>query len=321
MEKIDNLQMIWGDKSGRFPFSNSIYIADKVKTVIDTGAGHDNLEQLSKEVGLVINSHYHLDHIRYNHLFLKAEVIVHQRDIQALASLTGFAKKYGAELVLGSDWVENWEREIVSQRNSHPEQGFVYEPDFYKSIGKVDGIYSNEEQFSFGYTKMEVIHAPGHSEGHCCFFFPKQGLCFATDYNIGSDFGPWYGGDDSDIDELLSSVQKLVDLDAKYYVNSHDQKIFTKEEFHKGVRGFLDWIDAREEKITNLLDKGYSFTDLCNEGIFYKKKYLVLDWVLIWEVTMLIKHLQRLKKSELMPKNLANAMAANNMFLFPLRTT
>lgn len=296
MEMIDNIVMIWGDKAGRFPFSNSILINDKIKTLIDSGAGQDQLKTLNEEIDLVINSHYHLDHIRYNHLFTKAEIIVHENDTQALKSLKSFAIKYGGELVFGIDWVDYWVGKIMTQKNREPEQGFVYDPEFYKSIGRITNTFSTDETISCGRTKLKVIHTPGHSEGHCCFFFPSQGLCFATDYNVGSDFGPWYGGSDSDIDSLLLSSKKLIDLDAKYYVNSHDQKIYTKREFQRKLETFLNWIEQREEEIEKLLNKGYSFTDLFNEGICYKKKYLILDWVKIWEVTMLIKHLIRLKK-------------------------
>jgi len=301
MDAIDNIKIIWGDKAGRFPFSNSIFVDDKLKTIIDSGAGKNKLKTLSKEVDLVINSHYHLDHIIYNYLFKKAEIIVHEKDMEALKNLKNFATKYGGELVFGIGWVDNWVSKITNQGNNHPEQGFVYDQQFYRSIGRITNTFSTGEVVSFGKTKLEVVHSPGHSEGHCCFFFPSQGLCFATDYNIGSDFGPWYGGADSDINLLLLSAKKLIELDAKYYINSHDQKIYTKKEFARGLSTFLAEIEIREEKIQKYLKKGYSFDDLCSEGIFYKKKYLALDWVKIWEVTMLFKHLKRLNKCSIAP--------------------
>lgn len=294
MHIIDNIVIIWGDKAGRFPFSNSIFVNDKTKTIIDSGAGKNKLKALSKEIDLVVNSHFHLDHIIYNYLFEKAEIIIHEKDVEALKSLKNYATKYGGELVFGIDWVDNWVSKITSHENKYLEQGFVYDPQFFKSVGRITNTFSTDEVVSFGKTKLEVIHSPGHSEGHCCFFFPSQGLCFATDYNIGSDFGPWYGGADSDIDLLLLSAKKLIEIDAKYYINSHDPKIYTKREFKRGLSGFLDKISGREEKIQILLEKGYSYDDLCSEGIFYKKKYLVLDWVKAWEVAMLIKHLKRL---------------------------
>ncbi|MDA8233555.1 MAG: hypothetical protein M0Z31_01865 [Clostridia bacterium] len=117
-----------------------------------------------------------------------------------------------------------------------------------------------------------------------------------------SEFGPWYGGADSDIDDLISSADKLLDLDAKYYMNSHIPQVFSKEEFRQGLKHFLDTINHREKKIAALVKKGYSFTELCSEGLFYKQKYLSYDWVKIWETVMIMKHLQRMNMADLIVK-------------------
>jgi len=54
--------IIWGDKAGRFPFSNSVYVEDRIRVLIDAGAGLEKLEPLGEDIDLVLSSHYHLDH-------------------------------------------------------------------------------------------------------------------------------------------------------------------------------------------------------------------------------------------------------------------
>jgi len=307
MEVINKIYMIWGDKCGRFPFSNSLYIDDKIKIIIDTGAGYHKYTEFNGEIDLIINSHYHLDHIRYNYLFSNAEIIIHESDISAMQDLNKFAKTYGGELAFGSEWIDKWEKEISSQANKHSSQGFVYESEYFKSIGKVHNTYSSGDKVSCGNIIFEIVHTPGHSAGHCSFFFPEQNLCFATDYNVGGSFGPWYGGEDSDIDLLIQSAKKLIDLDAKYYINSHDQQIYYKKDFSTKLEEFLEVIEVREKQILDLIEKGYSVKELCSEGIIYSKKYLYLEWVKIWETVMIIKHLNRLEKKGILMSPLTNS--------------
>ena len=43
---------------------------------------------------------------------------------------------------------------------------------------KVDLFLNGGMALDFGKTRVEVIHAPGHTRGHCALFFPRKKFCF-----------------------------------------------------------------------------------------------------------------------------------------------
>ena len=61
---------------------------------------------------------------------------------------------------------------------------------------------------------IEVLHTPGHTPGHCCFYVPNEGLLFSGDQLFAGSIGrtDLPGGDH---DELMRSMeQKVLQLDA-----------------------------------------------------------------------------------------------------------
>ena len=64
------------------------------------------------------------------------------------------------------------------------------------------------DEINLGQTKIKVIHTPGHTVGHCCFWFPEPEILFSADIDL-SDFGPWYGNACSDLASLDNSLEKL----------------------------------------------------------------------------------------------------------------
>jgi hydroxyacylglutathione hydrolase len=70
-----------GKNGGRFPYSNSILIAeDNNKSIlVDTGCGLEKLSQIKKSANVVkiINSHTHPDHSAGNWVFRESAVPLH----------------------------------------------------------------------------------------------------------------------------------------------------------------------------------------------------------------------------------------------------
>jgi ribonuclease/clavin/mitogillin len=47
-----------------YPYSNSLYINDNIKTIIDAGAGGNAYQEIAPDhIELLLLSHYHFDHI------------------------------------------------------------------------------------------------------------------------------------------------------------------------------------------------------------------------------------------------------------------
>ncbi len=310
MITFGRIRCLWGEKQSRFPYANTIFVDDEVRAVIDPGAGAAALEPLGRRgVDLVINSHYHFDHIRFNYLFLRGRVWVNRLDREALSDLGRFAAKYGALRVKGAAWID----ELAARLRDGGGDGgagrggrasFTYDQGFYRAIGKVDATYGEGARFSFGRESLEVVHLPGHSDSMCGFLFPRHSLCYVADYNVLSDWGPWYGGADSDIAALLASARKLVEVGARHYLTAHDQVVLDRDEFRRRLQDFLAVIDQRNQRIQELIREGLDFGELAEQGLFYEPKYFRIPWVRIWETTMLLKHLEYLGETRLIPPEL-----------------
>jgi len=294
-----HVKVVKGEENGRFPHCNAILINDEVKAIIDPGAGEKTLEKLLRnhEVDLVINTHYHFDHIRFNYLFRDAEIHLNKYDAPCFKSLDVLAERLGILEVYGIRAVEKWKRTISSESRKPLGPTPKYRHEWILSTSRLDGEYEDGTVFDFGATKAEVIHTPGHTAGFCCFYFPNEKMVYAADIDLTS-FGPWYGGSDGDIQLFLDSMEKVAKINADIYVTGHEKGIVKKPEFLTRLEKFKLKILERDTNILEFLRKrknGATLTDIASQGLIYSREFLVDEWIFMWERIMLRKHLERLE--------------------------
>jgi hydroxyacylglutathione hydrolase len=291
------ITVVPGESGSTFPFCTSIFINDDARVLIDPGAGPGPLEKLKAEthVDIVVNTHYHFDHIAYNYLFDDAKIFINEREGGCFRKRQTIGLLLGLSEVYGDEWVDGWV-ERISNPDTKPSP---YSPQnnhkWWLSSARIDGTYAWGETFNFGRVTMQMIGAPGHSHGFSCPYFPDYGLVYTADMDL-TDFGPWYGGSDGDIDAFIESARKIAGLDAEIFVTGHEKGIVKKGEFTEGLATFLEKIGKRDEKILARLTEARTLDELSDMGLIYKKKFLVDDWIYMWNKIMMKKHLQRLVK-------------------------
>src|SRR5262245_26831134 len=107
----DRVSMITGRAGSRFPEANAFLVEDEVRTLIDTGCDESVLRELGR-IDRIINTHYHLDHIRKNWLFPEAEVWVPAADAHVFrGGLPTLARAVG----LDGDAADRWVRELPTE--------------------------------------------------------------------------------------------------------------------------------------------------------------------------------------------------------------
>jgi hydroxyacylglutathione hydrolase len=77
---------------------------------------------------------------------------------------------------------------------------------------KADAYVSDAQSLHIGAIEARVIHTPGHSPGHVCYYFPSQGILIGGDLIIMGAVGRT-DLPDSNSDDLDESLRKVMRLD------------------------------------------------------------------------------------------------------------
>ena len=101
------------------------------------------------------------------------------------------------------------------------------------------------EKFKFGKSQIKVIHIPGHTSGHICFFFEKEKIAFTGDTLFSLGCGRIFEGDH---EQMLSSLNKIKKLPTK-------TKIYCGHEYTLKNAEFCMKYDEKNLDLTNQFKK------------------------------------------------------------------
>jgi glyoxylase-like metal-dependent hydrolase (beta-lactamase superfamily II) len=157
------------------------YLVDGL--LIDTGCKHTAGELHKfledKTLKLVVNTHYHEDHIGANYLL---------------------KKKFGVEI--------RAHRESVPLINQVP-QLYPYQ-EMVWGYPEPTEVNCLPEKIVTDHLRFEVVETPGHCKGHIALVEPEKGWCFSGDLFVSER--PKVIRPEENITEIMRSMKKLVDL-------------------------------------------------------------------------------------------------------------
>jgi len=166
--------------------SNTYLIDGSKKILIDPGHYHlfgnvkDLLSKLSitpQDIDLILLTHGHPDHVEAVRAFSNAHAIIalHQAELDFVKNL---APHYGSAM-----GITEFEPQILLRKG----------------------------ELQVGELKLQVIHAPGHSPGSICIYWPREKTLFTGDVifyqGIGRTDLP--GGDGRALKESIKSLSRL----------------------------------------------------------------------------------------------------------------
>lgn len=266
-KRFGPVEIVSGESNSRAPYSTSLLIRGKGEesTLIDCGGGPSVFAYLQQQnIRQIYLTHFHPDHTSGTHLFHEAQIVINPYDYARLLQLARAQQK--------------------RQESGYPVQ----------AVGVAQLIYPYEQVLSLSGTTVIMLHAPGHSEGFCCPYFPEHGLLLIGDIDLTS-FGPWYFGPDSDIDQFIASARQTLEVDASYFLTSHQKGMVSKAEYPQKLEQYLDIIERREERIRLAIKNGCTPAGLISQDVIYfRKDHKQAAWIIRNEQMGIAKHLKRM---------------------------
>lgn len=185
-----------------FPSANMIVLHGPRPILVDTGFGtdyNDTCRLLADqninpaELQFIVNTHFHCDHIGGNHAF--------QRD-------------YTLPIA-----AHRWEANLVNRRD--PETGSLIYLDQAVEPYVVNQLLSDGDVLDTGLHQWQVIHSPGHTQGHIALYC--DGFLIAGDTVHADDvawMNPFREGIGC-IDRMLETLDMLAALPLKRSFSGH----------------------------------------------------------------------------------------------------
>jgi len=276
----DHIYYIEAENRGRYPNSHSLLIKDDVSVIIDPACREEQMSELASENGIdiVLNTHYHEDHRTYNYLFNGAGLYVHELDARGYGPVDDFMNDFS---VVNSELLRGFWREFLLDNCKYRPYPIA------KTFG--DGF-----RLELGHTTLEVIHTPGHSAGHCCFFFPNERILYLGDIDLTS-FGPWYASKNSNIDAFLASIERVRKLHPKIVITSHGDGLLS-DGIQARLQAYADIIHRRDAQILGFLAQPRALEQILDLEIIYRRAQKAPDAFFHWDDRMMIEmHLSRLQ--------------------------
>ncbi|MFT9846972.1 MBL fold metallo-hydrolase [Aneurinibacillus sp. REN35] len=191
-----------------FPSANMVLLHGAHPILVDTGFGSDitETEALLSESGvrpialsLIVNTHYHSDHVGGNHVL---------------------QEKYGIPIA-----AHRWDAEMINNRD-------------YDACGAewldqpiepytVQHMLSDEDILDTGSVLVHVLHTPGHTLGHIALYAPEEKTLLCGDLFHRSDVG-WinrFREGAGAIQRSLLSLERLASLPIERAYSGHGSAI------------------------------------------------------------------------------------------------
>lgn len=280
MQQIDfgPIRFIPGPNRGKYPHCHSLFIpGDGI--LIDPGSDRRKLKQLREEgrVREVWLSHWHEDHWMHLDLFDDLPLRMHPADAPPLANMDAFLDAYG-----------------ISAPAFRRDFACILETQFHFRSRLPRADLTDGMTLSLDSVTVDVIHTPGHTPGHLCFFFRQPGVLFLGDYDL-TPFGPWYGDRDSSIAETIASIERLRQIAARTWITGHETGVFTDPP-GETWDDYLAVIGRREAALGRFLAVPRRLEEIVDQWIVYRKPREPLDFFRFAEAAIINKHLERMMR-------------------------
>ena len=268
------LRFIPGENKGKYPYCHSLFI-EGAGILIDPSSDREKLKRLREEsdVKKIWLSHWHEDHFMHLDLFEDLPLWISRPDAPQLSDIELFLDGYGIER---EDYRRSWRKTVKEKFHFRPRIP--------------TGFLEGNQIIELGTLTVEVLHTPGHTPGHCCFFFREPAVLFLGDYDL-TPFGPWYGDRSSSIQQTIASIERLRKIPAKIWLASHETGVFEEDPADLWDQ-YLAVIHQREAKLLAHLEAPKTMQEIVEAWIVYRRARKPEEFFEFAERATMQKHLE-----------------------------
>jgi len=173
--------------------------------LIDTGLGicdvHEKVVKLTDKPITAVATHIHWDHIGGHKYF--PDFYAHEDELNWLSG----------EFPLTMEQIKG----MVVDRCDLPEGYDVNEYEFFQ--GKPTKVLRGDEVINIGGRFVQIVHTPGHSPGHICFWEKERGYLFTGDLVYKDTLLAYYPS--TDPEAYLDSLERVSALPVKQVFPAH----------------------------------------------------------------------------------------------------
>ncbi len=205
IDKIDNETYIISEYRHWEETHCYLLNGSKNSLLIDTGLGicniYDEVIKLTNKPIIAVATHIHWDHIGGHEYF--PDFYAHQEELNWLQG----------EFPLTMAQI----KDMVIDRCDLPEGFDVNEYEFFQGVPT--RVLEDNDIIDIGGRHIEILHTPGHSPGHMCFWEKERGYLFTGDLVYKDTLFAYYPS--TDPEAYLNSLERISALPVKHVFPAH----------------------------------------------------------------------------------------------------
>lgn len=176
--------------------------------LIDTGLGVANIKKVVESLTAlpitVVTTHVHWDHIGGHRYF--DNIAVHEAEQEWLSNQFPIP-------------LQAVKQNLICKPCDFPKDFVIDDYRLYK--GTPDIVFQDGDSFDLGDREFTVLHTPGHSPGHCCFYETERKYLYSGDLIYKGCLDAFYPT--TNPQQFYQSVRKIKDLKIDRVLPAHHQ--------------------------------------------------------------------------------------------------
>lgn len=233
-------------------------------TLIDTGLQTEESRQALNQtlatlrvrverITRILITHIHPDHFGLAGELRErsgAELVIHRLEVSLMEPRYARAEDlvYDVAKWLSLNGVPEEEAEFIKTASMAARE--------YVSVVEPDTLLEGAERLPVDDSEIEVIWTPGHSPGHCCFYWEARRLLFSGDHllpKISPNIGlhPQSGADP--LDDYVSSLERIRRLEIETVLPAHGDPFY---DHRSRIAEIIEHHEARKAAVVRLAGDG-----------------------------------------------------------------